>query len=38
MTKALYVANVGSGKVQRHREANGWVLASDGSDEIALPG
>ena len=38
VTKALYVANVGSGKVQRHREANGWVLASDGSDEIALPG
>ncbi len=35
--KALYVANVGLGKVQRHREAAAWVV-DPAVDEIALTG
>jgi hypothetical protein len=36
--KALYVVNTASGKLQRHREAAGWALAADGSDEVSVSG
>jgi hypothetical protein len=35
---ALYVANGGAGRIDRHRASAGWVKASDGSDEIPLSG
>lgn len=36
--RVLYVANTGTGKLERHREAASWIKATDGSDEVALTG
>ena len=37
-TGTLWVANAGTGTVERYREAAGWAKAGDGSDERSLPG
>jgi hypothetical protein len=37
-SRSVYVANTGTGKIDRHREAAGWAKAGDGSDEVALAG